>query len=86
MVVEPQQPEPEELKEEPAEVKEPEPEIKVMAILKRPASMPSNMSLSGSDPSENPVEDPVQSLKKREEEYANLRLRILGSTGVDESS
>ena len=86
LVVEPQQTEPEEVEEEPAEVKEPEPEIKVMAILKRPASMPSNMSLSGSDPSENAVEDPVQSLKKREEEYANLRLRILGSTGVDESS
>ena len=70
------------------EVKEEEAPIKVMAILKRPASTPSNLSLSGSD--ENAAsaeaEDPVQSLKKREEEYANLRLRILGSTGAEESS
>ena len=84
VVIEPQ---PQETKEE-ADVKiQPEPEIKVMSILKRPASTPSNLSLSGADPVDtNPVEDPVQSLKKREEEYANLRLRILGSTGVEDST
>ena len=70
------------------EVKVEEPPIKVMAILKRPASTPSNLSLSGIEVNSISAEavDPVESLKKREEEYANLRLRILGSTGAEESS
>ncbi len=75
-----------------------EPEMKV-TILKRPSSTPSNLSLSGSgnqgaSPSSSSLlnnengnlDDPVQDLKKREENYAKARLRILGSTGMGDES
>lgn len=57
-----------------------EPEIKVKTILKRPASTPSNLAAASNDVT-NGEHDPVENLKKREEEYAKARLRILGSTG-----
>lgn len=70
-----------------------EPELRVTTILKRPASTPSNLSLSGDnghndngEDSNAEINDPVKNLKKREEEYAKVRLRILGSTGVDEEN
>ena len=58
-----------------------EPEIRVTTILKRPASTPSNLALNGQDEnSSNGDLDPITNLRKREEEYEKMRLRILGST------
>ena len=50
-------------------------------ILKRPASTPSNLALNGQDENgSNGDLDPITNLRKREEEYEKMRLRILGST------
>lgn len=61
-----------------------EPEMKVTTILKRPASTPSNLALNGQDDPDDL--DPIINLRKREEEYEKMRLRILGSTGNDEEN
>lgn len=76
--------EPEEPEIEPEVKVEPEPEIKVKTILKRPASTPSNLSLSANE-AENKGLTQVEDLKRREEEYAKVRLRILGSSGLEEN-
>lgn len=75
----------EETKAEP-ELKVTEPELKVKTILKRPASTPSNLALSGEVCAIKVVDNPQENLKKREEEYAKVRLRILGSTGIEENN
>ena len=61
---------------------EKEPEIKVSKILKRPASTPS-MQYTAEAAEEVNIDE---NLKKREEEYAKVRLRILGSTGQEENN
>jgi hypothetical protein len=60
-----------------------EPEMKVTTILKRPASTPSNLALNGHDIPDDDS-DPMMNLRKREEEYEKMRLRILGSTGNED--
>lgn len=62
-----------------------------MKILKRPSSSPSNLSaqgnndvLSASAAARNGLL--AKDLKEREEEYARARLRILGSTGLDDKA
>ena len=72
--------------EETATNVEKEPEIKVTTILKRPASTPNNLALAASNGDSEKDLDPVESLKKREEEYAKVRLRILGSTGMEDEN
>ena len=67
------------------EFKEPEPEMKVTTILKRPASTPSNLALNGHDIPDD-ESDPMMNLRKREEEYEKMRLRILGSTGNEDKT
>ena len=63
---------------------EKEPEIKVCKILKRPASTPSmQFAAETAETSGNNLDE---NLKKREEEYAKVRLRILGSTGMEENN
>jgi len=64
--------------------KEPEPEIKVSKILKRPASTPSMQFIA--ETAEITGNNLDENLKKREEEYAKVRLRILGSTGMEENN
>lgn len=59
-----------------SEYKAPEPQLK---ILKRPSS---SGTLSAKDNEKN--SNQPKSLKQREEEYAQARLRILGSTGQEE--
>jgi hypothetical protein len=59
-----------------------EPDIKVKTILKRPASTPSNLGATGAEASEDDFKNAVKSLKEREEDYAKVRLRILGSAGT----
>jgi hypothetical protein len=61
-----------------------EPEMKVTTILKRPASTPSNLALNGHDIPDD-ESDPMMNLRKREEEYEKMRLRILGSTGNEDN-
>ena len=66
---------------------EKEPEIRVTTILKRPASTPSNLALNGQDENgSNGDLDPITNLRKREEEYEKMRLRILGSTTDQQQS
>lgn len=60
----------------------PGPKVK---ILKRPSSTPSNLSSQGEQDGDG-VTAKGKSLKQREEEYAQARLRILGSTGVEENA
>jgi len=62
-----------------------EPEMKVTTILKRPASTPSNLALNGHDIPDDDS-DPMMNLRKREEEYEKMRLRILGSTGNEDKT
>ncbi|TRY70846.1 hypothetical protein TCAL_01217 [Tigriopus californicus] len=59
------------------EYQPPEPKLK---ILKRPSSSPSNLAAQGGAAA-NAVSAKPKSLKQREEEYAQARLRILGSRG-----
>lgn len=61
------------------EYQPPEPKLK---ILKRPSSSPSNLAAQGgSAAAGNAASAKPKSLKQREEEYAQARLRILGSRG-----
>ncbi len=58
-----------------------------MKILKRPQSSPSNLSAQGMAGGVGAQQKPQpKSLKQREEEYAQARLRILGSTGEEEAT
>ncbi len=75
---------------EAVEVKE-EPMLNVK-ILKRPSSTPSNLAAQGNGNGNGGAENgdgdvaksaSTKSLKQREEEYAQARLRILGSTGTE---
>lgn len=64
----------------------PGPKVK---ILKRPSSTPSNLSAQGNcDASSAAARNGplAKDLKEREEEYARARLRILGSTGLEDKT
>jgi hypothetical protein len=63
-----------------SEYRPPEPKLK---ILKRPQSSPSNLSAQGGvgNGASGKGKTKPKSLKQREEEYAQARLRILGSAG-----
>ena len=62
------------------EYKPPEPQLK---ILKRPSSSGALSAAAAKEAAEKSANQP-KSLKQREEEYAQARLRILGSTGQED--
>ena len=69
--------------EESAQITQYQPPEPKMKILKRPQSSPSNLSSQGGSGGPNQPNGgkskTTKSLKEREEEYAQARLRILGS-------